>query len=134
MEESKISDSNLETELTLVMVVVIVVSAACLVIIFPLYAYVQSTVQGTISLFATFQASKIESLLSKIVLGRDYMKLVFPHSIGISKSNRDGNQVIDSRKNTKNISYTTLPKVSIQLVCYLVLVYAITIVYPILNK
>ena len=54
MEASNISDRNLETELTLVMVVVIVVSAACLMVIFPLYAYVQSTVQGTVSLFATF--------------------------------------------------------------------------------
>jgi len=60
------------------MIAIIVISAACLILLIPFYAYVQKSREVAVSLFATFEVSKIDEHIEVFNSAINHMVLLFP--------------------------------------------------------
>ncbi|KAL4487293.1 hypothetical protein ABPG73_005803 [Tetrahymena malaccensis] len=118
--------SGIEVDVNNVLIIIIIVTAFCIFIIIPLYSFIQSKREQIIQLFGTFNSSFIDESIYQIQK--------------IYSKNNNIKQVItknQSKENQKkqNLSSTSkLNKLSRGVLIMALMIFLLTLPYPILNK
>ncbi|KAL4500373.1 hypothetical protein ABPG72_003324 [Tetrahymena utriculariae] len=118
--------SSIEVDVNNVLIIIIIVTAFCIFIIIPLYSFIQQKREQIIQLFGTFNSSFIEESIQQI------QKIY-------SKNNNIKAAIIqnDSKDNQKkqNLSSTSrINKISKGVLIMVLMIFLLTLPYPILNK
>ncbi|EAS04338.2 transmembrane protein, putative (macronuclear) [Tetrahymena thermophila SB210] len=118
--------SNIEVDVNNVLIIIIIVTAFCIFIIIPLYYFIQSKREQIIQLFGTFNSSFIDESIFQI-------QKIYSRNNNIKTAIIQSNSKENQKK--QNLSSTSrLNKVSRGVLIMVLMIFLLTLPYPILNK
>ncbi|KAL4488916.1 hypothetical protein ABPG72_005703 [Tetrahymena utriculariae] len=130
-------NSSVEDKLKQLLIIILVVSASCLLIIIPVYAYIQSKKDIILNLFCTFPASQLKTMLFNIKqtyyqnkITQNFIKIV-PEEI--QKFNVLNNQDQSQVKKQSMSQLGKLKRFNLCLLFGLLFAYLMISLYPIIN-